>query len=151
MGGAWDMHLKLGKRARRVLAGFLALAMVLTSLSTATVNAEPADDTQSVSEKEWVFSDASFTSGDYAEFGSYTYDGLSFTNGKSHNNTYLYMGQGTISVPVEGNCTVTVESCYEYSYQFPDEKADSVAVHTGSTSQIDSYSYDYTGEAGTVV
>lgn len=43
------MHLKLGKRARRVLAGFLALAMVLTSLSTATVNAEPADDTQSVS------------------------------------------------------------------------------------------------------
>ena len=145
------MHLKLGKRARRVLAGFLALAMVLTSLSTATVNAEPADDTQSVSEKEWVFSDASFTSGDYAEFGSYTYDGLSFTNGKSHNNTYLYMGQGTISVPVEGNCTVTVESCYEYSYQFPDEKADSVAVHTGSTSQIDSYSYDYTGEAGTVV
>ena len=39
------MHLKLGKRARRFLAGFLALAMVLTSLSTATVNAEPADDT----------------------------------------------------------------------------------------------------------
>ena len=144
------MHLKMEKRARRFLAGFLALAMVLTNLSTVTVSAEPSDGTQSVNEKEWVFSDASFTSGDYAEFGSYTYDGLSFTNGKSHNNTYLYMGQGIISVPVEGNCTVTVKSCYEYSYQFPDEKTDSVSIKTGSTSQIDSYSYDYTGEAGTV-
>ncbi|MGN0426714.1 MAG: pectinesterase family protein [Agathobacter sp.] len=145
------MHLKMEKRARRFLAGFLAFAMVLTNLSTVTVSAEPSDGTQSVNEKEWVFSDASFTSGDYAEFGSYTYDGLSFTNGKSHNNTYLYMGQGTISVPVEGNCTVTVKSCYEYSYQFPDEKTDSVSIKTGSTSQIDSYSYDYTGEAGTVI
>jgi len=102
--------------------------------------------------KEWVFTDASFTSGKYANALStaQVYNGLSFVNGKSHNNTYLYMGAGSVSVPVKGDCTVTVNACYQYSFYFENETEASVNVKTGSTSQIDSFSYNYKGGEGTV-
>lgn len=99
---------------------------------------------------EWVFTDASFNSGKYANAGEYTYNGLHFTNGKSHGGTYLYSGAGTISVPVKGNCTVTVNACYQYSFYFESETEGSVNQKTGSTGQIDGFSCNYVGEAGMV-
>ena len=100
--------------------------------------------------KEWIFTDASFTSGKYSQAGEHTYNGLTFTNGKSHGNTYLYSGTGIISVPVKGDCTVTVNSCYQYSFYFEEETEASVGQKTGSTGQIDSFSYNYKGGKGYV-
>ena len=115
-------------------------------------NTETTESTEAPAETptEWIFTASDFTNGDYANGGSYTYNGLKFTNGKSHNGTYLYSGAGTISVPVKGNCTVTVSACYEYSFYFEKETEASVGVKSGSTSQIDSHSYRYKGEAGYV-
>lgn len=100
---------------------------------------------------EWVFTAKDFLSGGYTNNQeSYSYNGLSFTGGKSHNNTYLYMGAGTVSVPVKGACQVKVTACYEYSFYFENETEASVGVKTGSTGQLDTYTYNYNGGAGTV-
>ena len=66
---------------------------------------------------EWNFSDAAFAA-KFANATSGTYNGLSWTNGKSHNATYLYSGAGTISVPVKGDCKIQVTGNYQYSYYF---------------------------------
>ncbi len=92
---------------------------------------------------EWTFSDASFTGKD----GSWK--GLSFSNGQK-NKTYLLSGAGTVSVPVTGPCKIIASACYEYSFWFAGEDEPSVGQKTGSTSKIQSFAYDYTGEAGTV-
>ncbi|WP_034444086.1 pectinesterase family protein [Butyrivibrio sp. AE2032] len=97
---------------------------------------------------EWDFSDAAFT----AKFANVTegnYNGLSWTNGRSHNNTYLYSGAGKISVPVKGACQIKVTANYQYSYYFENDAEKSVNVLTESTSQNDTFTYDYKGEAGT--
>jgi len=121
----------------------------LTSIKVEAVEEEPAPVVVTLP-TTWDFTDAAFTSGDYADKGAYTFNGLSFTSGSSHGGTYLHTAEGTISVPVPGDCTVTVNSCYKYSYYFADQSEASVGVDTGSTSQIDSHSYDYKGEAGMV-
>ena len=99
---------------------------------------------------EWVFSDEEFTSGGYTNNSEeYTYKTLVFKGGKSHNNTYLYVGNGaTIQVPVSGNCNVIISACYEYHLSVGetvlcDDKS-------GSTSQIDEFTYSYNGSAGVV-
>ena len=128
-----------------------AFVQKLTSLLTV----DGADVTKTIDFdsdiSEWIFTDASFVNGGYADTTkTYTYNGLEFTGGKSHNNTYLFMGAGTVSVPVKGDCTITVNACYQYSFYFEKEDEASVGVKTGSTGQIDSFTYDYTGKAGTV-
>ncbi len=91
----------------------------------------------------WNFSDASFTGqGD-------SWNGLTFTNGQK-NKTYLLSGAGTISVPVSGPCKIIASACYEYSFFFAGEDEPSVGQKTGSTSKIESFTCDYTGEAGYV-
>lgn len=99
---------------------------------------------------EWIFSDADFTGGGYSSTSeTYTYKTLQFKGCKSHNNTYLYAGNGAeINVPVKGNSIITVNACYEYHLYvgetvLGDEK-------TGSTSQIDALTYNYQGPAGAV-
>ncbi len=97
---------------------------------------------------EWDFSDAAFA----AKFANATegnYNGLSWTNGRSHNNTYLYSGAGKISVPVKGACQIQVTANYQYSYYFENDAEKSVNVLTKSTSQNDTFTFDYKGEAGT--
>ncbi len=121
----------------------------LTSIKVEEMEEEPAPVVITLP-TTWDFADATFTSGDYENKGAYNYNGLSFTSGRSHGGTYLHTAEGTISVPVPGDCTVTVNSCYKYSYYFADQSEASVGVDTGSTSQIDAHSYDYKGEAGTV-
>lgn len=97
----------------------------------------------------WDFTASDFVNGGFAG-GAGTYNGLGFTNGKSHNNVYLYSGAGTISVPVKGDCKIAVSACYEYSFYFAGTDEKSVGVKTGSTSQIDTFTYDYKGGAGIV-
>ena len=97
---------------------------------------------------EWDFSDAAFVS-EFASATSGTYNGLSWTNGRSHNGVYLYSGAGTISVPVKGTCQIQVTANYQYSYYFESEDESSVNVKTGSTSQNDTFTYNYTGDEGT--
>ena len=99
---------------------------------------------------EWIFSDADFTGGGYSSASeTYTYKTLQFKGCKSHNNTYLYAGNGAeINVPVKGNSIITVNACYEYHLYvgetvLGDEK-------TGSTSQIDALTYAYQGAEGVV-
>lgn len=97
---------------------------------------------------EWDFSDAAFTA-KFANATSGTYNGLSWTNGRSHNGVYLYSGAGTISVPVKGSCQIQVTANYQYSYYFEKEDEASVNVKTGSTSTSETFTYNYTGSAGT--
>ena len=101
--------------------------------------------------KEWIFTDSSFSADKYSDTTvEHTYNGLKFKGGKAHQNTYLYMGAGTVSVPVKGDCTITVNSCYQYSFYFENDTEASVGVRTGSTGQIDAFEYDYKGNAGYV-
>ena len=97
---------------------------------------------------EWDFSDPAFAV-KFTNVNEGCYNGLSWTNGKSHNSTYLYSGAGIISVPVKGDCQIQVTANYQYSYYFEDENELSVNVNTGSTSQNDTFTYNYTGNAGT--
>ncbi|MBQ9589804.1 MAG: hypothetical protein IJR29_06440 [Butyrivibrio sp.] len=97
---------------------------------------------------EWDFSDSAFAA-KFSNATSGTYNGLSWTNGKSHNGTYLYSGAGTISVPVKGSCQIQVTANYQYSYYFENDSEASVNVKTGSTSQNDTFTYNYSGDAGT--
>ena len=99
---------------------------------------------------EWVFTDADFTDGGYTNTNTeYNYKTLQFKGCKSHNNTYLYAGNGgEIRVPVHGNSILTVNACYEYHLYvgetvIGDQK-------TGSTSQIDALTYEYKGGEGFV-
>ena len=98
---------------------------------------------------EWDFSDAAFAA-KCVEQGEGGYNGLTWTNAKAHQNTYLYSGAGKISVPVKGDCQIQVTGNYQYSYYFVDETEPSFNVKTGSTSQNDTFTYDYKGAAGTV-
>ncbi len=93
---------------------------------------------------QWVFSDEDFT----GTGGGY--HGLLWTNAQK-NKTYLLANTGTISVPVKGDCKIVVSACYQYSFYFAEEDEASVNQNTGSTNQIDSFSYSYSGEAGYVV
>ena len=77
------------------------------------------------------------------------FPGLLFSNGQK-NKTYLLANEGTISVPVNGPCKIVVSACYQYSFYFVSEGEASVGQKTGSTSQIDAFSYVYTGGAGYV-
>ncbi len=92
---------------------------------------------------EWDFSNEDFT-GTGGNF-----QGLLFSNGQK-NKTYLLANEGTISVPVNGPCKIVVSACYQYSFYFVAEDEASVGQKTGSTSQIDAFSYVYTGGAGYV-
>ncbi len=97
---------------------------------------------------EWDFSDAAFAA-KFANATEGTYNGLSWTNGRSHNGVYLYSGAGKITVPVKGACQIQVTANYQYSYYFENDTEESVGVKTGSTSQNDTFTYNYTGAAGT--
>ena len=66
---------------------------------------------------EWDFSDAAFAA-KFANATEGTYNGLSWTNGRSHNGVYLYSGAGKISVPVKGDCQIQVTGNYQYSYYY---------------------------------
>lgn len=92
---------------------------------------------------KWDFSDASFTGRDGG------WKGLKWTNGQK-NKTYLLSGEGTVSVPVPGPCKIIVSACYQYSFYFENDSEPSVDQKTGSTSKIESFAYDYSGEKGTV-
>ena len=92
---------------------------------------------------KWDFSDGDFT----GTGGSF--NGLQFSNGQK-NKVYLLANTGTISVPVSGPCKIVVSACYQYSFYFAAEDEASVGQKTGSTSQIDSFTYYYNGEAGYV-
>ena len=99
----------------------------------------------------WEFNAKDFTAAGYTDATkTYNYNGLGFTGGKAHNNTYLLMGAGKVTVPVKGACQIKVTSCYQYSFYFESEDEDSVGKKTGSTGQLDTFTYDYKGEAGTV-
>ena len=128
------------KSIKRFLSAVMAFVMLLSLLPLGGLNVF-AEETTTV----WDFSSADFI----ASTGN-SYNGLTWTNGKSHNDTYLYSGTGTISVPVSGPSDIAVSACYEYSFYFESENEASVGQKTGSTSQIDTYSYSYNGEAGTV-
>ncbi len=99
---------------------------------------------------EWLFNDADFVSGGYTSTSeTYTYKTLQFTGCKSHNDTYLYAGNGgQIIVPVKGNSVITVNACYEYHLKVGETIIGD--AQTGSTSQIDALTYDYQGAAGFV-
>ena len=97
---------------------------------------------------EWDFSDSAFAA-KFASATEGTYNGLSWTNGRSHNGVYLYSGEGKISVPVKGACQIQGTANYQYSYYFENDTEASVGVKTGSTSQNDTFTYNYTGAAGT--
>ncbi len=99
---------------------------------------------------EWNFNDADFIAGGYTSTSAtYTYKTLEFSGCKSHNNVYLYAGNGGhITVPVKGNCIITVNACYEYHLKVGETIiGDSTS---GSTSQIDALTYTYQGAAGSV-
>ena len=99
---------------------------------------------------EWIFTDQDFTSGGYTNTNTeYTYKTLQFKGCKSHNNTYLYAGNGAeIKIPVKGNSIVTVSACYEYHLYVGTEVLGD--AQTGSTSQIDALTYAYQGGEGFV-
>ena len=92
---------------------------------------------------EWEFSNPDFT----GEGGNF--QGLAWTNAVK-NKTYLLAKDGTVSIPVKGGCIIKVSACYEYSFYFVSEEESSVGQKSGSTSQIDTYTFIYTGEAGVV-
>ncbi len=118
---------------------------------TSNLTVEGADVTKEISFAsditEWDFSDAAFAA-KFAGVTEGTYNGLSWTNGRSHNGVYLYSGAGKISVPVKGDCQIQVTANYQYSYYFDNENEVSVNVKTGSTSQNDVFTYDYKGGEG---
>ena len=92
---------------------------------------------------EWEFSNPDFT----GEGGNF--QGLAWTNAVK-NKTYLLAKDGIVSIPVKGGCIIKVSACYEYSFYFVSEEESSVGQKSGSTSQIDTYTFIYTGEAGVV-
>lgn len=78
--------------------------------------------------------------------GQTDYDGLVIKNGRKHGATYgMAIGNGSIQVPVAGNCTLTISVGYNWD------------ITVGGTNYKDNtnsgdidITYDYTGEAGTV-
>jgi pectin methylesterase-like acyl-CoA thioesterase len=144
--GTDDIALRDGQYAVEV-SGAGAFVQKLTS--NLVVNG--ADVTKEISFAsditEWDFSDAAFAA-KFANATEGTYNGLSWTNGRSHNGVYLYSGAGKISVPVKGDCQIQVTANYQYSYYFENENERSVNVKTGSTSQNDVFTYDYKGGEG---
>ena len=145
--GTEDIALRDGQYAVEV-SNTGALVQKLTS--DLIVNGADVTKTISFSSDitEWDFSDPSFTS-KFAGVTEGTYNGLSWTNGRSHNNVYLYSGAGKISVPVKGDCQIQVTANYQYSYYFENDTEPSVNVKTGSTSTNETFTYDYKGGAGT--
>ncbi len=95
----------------------------------------------------WDFAAADFVN---APSGEGSYNGLTYTNAKSHNGTYMLAKAGTVSVPVKGPCQIVVTACYEYSFYFEKDTELSVGQKTGSTGQLDTFTYDYSGAAGMV-
>ncbi len=97
----------------------------------------------------WDFSAADFANVSTTA-GAGSYNGLEFTNAANNKNTYLLSNAGTIRVPVKGECMIRVSACYQYSFYFVDNTEPSVDQMTGSTGQIDTFDYHYTGAAGMV-
>ena len=103
----------------------------------------------------WDFASADYTSRAAEYKNNLTagvesnYNGLTFKGGQV-NKTYLLQGAGYVKVPVKGNATIKASACYQYDFYFKDETEPSVGQKTGSTGQIDTFTYDYKGEAGYV-
>ncbi len=127
-----------------------AYTQLLTS--NLRVNGEPVskqiDFTADI--HEWNFSDQDFYNGGYDNTNKeYSYKTLEFKGCKSHNDLYLYAGNGAeIKIPVKGNSIVTVRACYEYhlfvgDVTLGDEK-------TGTTDKISNLIYNYNGGEGFV-
>ncbi len=97
----------------------------------------------------WNFADADFTEGNYTSSAeTYNYKTLQFTGAK-RDKTYLAANNGAqILIPVKGASNITIKACYQYSLYIGE---DSIATaKTGSTSQIDVFTYAYDGPAGVV-
>ena len=124
---------------KRFLSAVMALAMLLSLLPAGSLGVFADEPVTTV----WDFSAEDFTGEGNA------YNGLTWTNGQK-NKTYLLAKDGTISVPVTGPSDITVSACYQYSFYFESDTEGSVDQNTGSTGQIDQFSYSYNGEAGTV-
>lgn len=92
----------------------------------------------------WDFSDATWSS----QSGEIpTYNGL-VMSGVMVNKTYALGNAGaSIQIPVDGACTVTVSYCYKANGTVGDV---AFSTDSGSTGTIESASYKYTGEKGTV-
>ncbi len=94
----------------------------------------------------WDFQSDEFT-------GQADYNGLLFAAGeggsfKKHGPQYgLSMKNGTITVPVSGNCTVKVYGSYTWDVAFPGKDAEIQKTANSTGTMI----YSYVGEAGTVV
>lgn len=124
-----------------------AADVTITPVITEKASTKPATS--------WDFkNDLTFHNGDYAynKDGStgYVYNGLKIPAGAgAYNNGYLYANNGhTISVPVSGNCTITVNTQHGQSYYFADEGIEHLQAN--GTAAGNEYSYDYEGEAGYV-
>lgn len=111
---------------------------------------EAAEESSDENVTVWDFSSSDFYE-NCTESGAGEYNGLTWTNGKSHNNTYLYSGSGTITVPVTGKCLVSVSANYQYSFYFNSKNESSYNVSTGTTGTTETFSCNYSGESeGTV-
>ena len=125
-----------------------------SALTEETETTEAESDTDSNSNENvtvWDFSSSDFYD-NCTTNGAGEYNGLTWTNGKAHNNTYLYSGSGTISVPVTGKCLVSVSANYQYSFYFNSKNESSYNQSTGTTSTTETFSCNYSNdEEGTVV
>jgi pectin methylesterase-like acyl-CoA thioesterase len=93
---------------------------------------------------EWVFTNASFW--ESGVDGVYQgIDASAMQTFKSHSVGSSAKG-GKLLIPVSGPSTITVSACYDYQFQFENEEE--VNEKTGSTAQIDKFTYEYTGSAG---
>ena len=92
----------------------------------------------------WDFSAADFNNGTYKDMGNYTYNSLIIKNGRTHNSKYLYLTtDSTVSIPVKGDCEITVYGDYDYAFYFEN---DTNTLFEESTPG----KYEYKGGAGTV-
>ena len=133
------MQKKLWNKARRVLAGLMALAMVLMNLSDIAVY---ADETADSTPTEW-----NFTGDDYT--GQESYNGLIITGGAKHGEQYgMTIKNGSIVVPVAGACDVVVSVGYNWDISFDDG---TVSYFDDTNSGDRDVTYSYAGEAGNVV
>ena len=98
---------------------------------------------------EWNFSEEDFKNGGYTDKNAeYTYKTLQFT-GCVNNKDYLLAYNGAqINVPVKGNSILTVNACYEYHLTIGEDTLGN--AQTGSTSQVDAFTYTYQGAEGFV-
>lgn len=124
-----------------------AFAQLLTS--NLTVNDAAVTKTIDFSSNvtEWDFKSAAYQADYTSPASTYNYNGLIIAGGKAHSGGGMSI-KGTVQIPVNGPCNITIGTDYEWSYSF--NGGDTIYYKSSSTATRTDSVFYYAGAAGYV-